>query len=103
MPGRPVPPPGTGRVSIEQARSAVLERANLLDSEEVDLDDALGRVLAVGARAPGDVPPFAASALDGFAIRAADTLDGTARLRVIGEAKAGTGAGVAVRAGPAGR
>jgi molybdopterin molybdotransferase len=88
-------------VSIEEARTAVLARAQRLGFEEVYLDDALGRVLAVDARAPNDVPPFAASAMDGFAIRAADTTDGAARLRVVGEARAGAEAGVAVRRGTA--
>ena len=88
-------------VSIEEARAAVLEHARVLDAEEVYLDDALGRALAADASAPNDVPPFAASAMDGYAIRAADTIDGSARLEVIGEAKAGTGAGVTVRLGTA--
>lgn len=88
-------------VSIEQARMAVLEHAKVLGGEAVFLDDALGRTLAVDASAPNDVPPFAASAMDGFAIRAADTAGSSARLRVIGEAKAGTAAGVAVRRGTA--
>ena len=88
-------------VSIEEARSAVLEHAKMLGSEDVFLDEALGRALAVDAKAHNDVPPFAASAMDGFAIRAADTIDGVARLRVIGEAKAGTGAGVTVQRGTA--
>jgi molybdopterin molybdotransferase len=88
-------------VSIEEARAAVLEYAKVLGAEDVFLDDALGRALAVDAHAPNDVPPFAASAMDGFAIRAADTLDGSARLRLIGEAKAGTEAGVRVERGTA--
>ncbi|MEA2224363.1 MAG: molybdopterin molybdotransferase, partial [Solirubrobacteraceae bacterium] len=88
-------------VSIEEARAAVLRHAHVLDAEDVFLDDALGRVLAVDASAPNDVPPFAASAMDGFAIRAADTIDGSAQLELIGEAKAGTGAGVTVRRGTA--
>src|SRR4051794_19618666 len=88
-------------VSIEEARAAVLEQAHVLNSEEVFLDEALGRVLAVDASAPNDVPPFAASAMDGFAIRAADTLDGAVSLTLIGEAKAGTGAGVSVQRGTA--
>jgi molybdopterin molybdotransferase len=88
-------------VSIEAARAAVLEHAKVLGSEDVFLDDALGRALAVDASAPNDVPPFAASAMDGFAIRAADTLDGAASLALIGEAKAGAGAGVTVRRGTA--
>ncbi len=88
-------------VSIGEARAAVLEQAHVLNSEEVFLDDALGRVLAVDASAPNDVPPFAAAAMDGFAIRAADTIDGAVRLTLIGEAKAGTAAGVTVQRGTA--
>ncbi|HEX8155784.1 MAG TPA: gephyrin-like molybdotransferase Glp [Solirubrobacteraceae bacterium] len=88
-------------VSIDEARNAVLEHVKVLGSEEVFLDDALGRALAADASAPSDVPPFAASAMDGFAIRAADTIDGSAQLRVIGESKAGASAGVEVRRGTA--
>jgi len=88
-------------VTIEEARAAVLEHARVLGAEEVYLDEALGRALADDASAPNDVPPFAASAMDGFAIRAADTLDGSARLRLVGEAKAGAGAGVRVERGTA--
>ncbi len=88
-------------VTIEEARAAVLEHAHILGSEDVYLDDALGRALADDASAPNDVPPFAASAMDGFAIRAADTIDGSARLKLIGEAKAGSGAGVTVERGTA--
>lgn len=88
-------------VTIEQARTAVLEHAHVLDAEEVYLDDALGRALADDASAPNDVPPFAASAMDGFAIRASDTDRGSARLQLVGEAKAGSGAGVRVERGTA--
>ncbi len=88
-------------VSIGEARAAVLAHARVLDAEHVFLDHALGRALAVDASAPNDVPPFAASAMDGFAIRAADTRDGSATLEVIGEAKAGTEAGVTVHSGTA--
>jgi len=88
-------------VSIHEARAAVLEHVTVLGSEEVGLDDALGRALADDASAPNDVPPFSASAMDGYAIVAADTAGGSARLQLIGEAKAGTGAGVTVRPGAA--
>ncbi len=88
-------------VSIQEARAAVFEHAHVLDSEEVYLDEALGRALALDASAPNDVPPFAASAMDGFAIRAADTIDGSARLELVGEAKAGSEAGVRVQRGTA--
>jgi molybdopterin molybdotransferase len=88
-------------VSIDEARAAVLAHVRVLGCEEVALDDALGRALAADASAPEDVPPFAASAMDGFAIRAADTSAGGARLELIGESKAGMGAGVTVRSGTA--
>jgi len=88
-------------VSIHEARAAVLEHVTVLGSEEVGLDDALGRALADDASAPNDVPPFSASAMDGYAIVAAETAGGSARLQLIGEAKAGTGAGVTVRPGTA--
>ncbi|HEY1538404.1 MAG TPA: gephyrin-like molybdotransferase Glp [Solirubrobacteraceae bacterium] len=88
-------------VSIHEARAAVLEHVTVLEAEFVGLDDALGRALADDAAAPNDVPPFDASAMDGYAIVAADTATGSARLRLIGEARAGTGAGVTVRSGTA--
>ena len=49
---------------------------------------ALGRVLAEDVAAPGDVPPHDNSAMDGYAVRTADAVDG-AELRVIGEVAAG--------------
>lgn len=88
-------------VSIAEAREAVLQHAAVLEAEHVSLDDALGRALAADAVAPNDVPPFAASAMDGYAIVAADTADGSARLELIGEARAGTGAEVGVAPGTA--
>ena len=88
-------------VSIHEARNAVLEHVAVLGSEEVGLDDALGRALADDAAAPNHVPPFDASAMDGYAIVAADTAGGSARLEVIGEAKAGSQAGVTVCVGTA--
>src|SRR3954469_746801 len=93
--------PAVMAVSIEEPRCAVLRHATVVDAEEVFLDDALGRALADDASAPNDVPPFAASAMDGFAIRAADTIDGSARLRLLRAARAGTAAGVRVESGTA--
>jgi molybdopterin molybdotransferase len=89
------------RISIEDARRAVLENATLLQAEQVDLDDAFGRVLATDAVAPGDLPPFASSAMDGFALLAQDTSAAPARLRVIGEARAGAPAAMSVEPGAA--
>jgi molybdopterin molybdotransferase len=89
------------RISIDEARRQVLEHTATLDAEQVDLDDALGRVLAQDAVAPNPVPPFDCSTMDGFALRAADTAQAPARLQVVDEARAGTGAGAQVQAGQA--
>ncbi|MBL8767302.1 MAG: molybdopterin molybdotransferase MoeA [Planctomycetes bacterium] len=53
------------------------------------LREAVGRVLAEDVRADTDLPPFARSTMDGFAVRSSDTQPGGARLRVVGESAAG--------------
>lgn len=60
-------------VTIAEALELVLARAVPLEAEEVSLDAAAGRVLAAPASAAVDLPSFPASAMDGFALRAADT------------------------------
>jgi molybdopterin molybdotransferase len=60
-------------VSLEEALAAVLARAKPLDSERIAVESALGRVLAEPARAAVDLPPFAASAMDGYAVRSEET------------------------------
>jgi molybdopterin molybdotransferase len=60
-------------LTIEQAQRLILERALPLPSERVPLEQSAGRVLAESARAVVDLPPFPSSAMDGFAVRAADT------------------------------
>ena len=60
-------------IQLEDAVSAVLARAEPLPGERVLLGAASGRVLAEPARAAVDLPPFASSAMDGYAIRAAET------------------------------
>jgi molybdopterin molybdotransferase len=89
------------RISIEDARRGVLEHARRIEAEEVALDDALGRVLAQDAVAPTDLPPFSSSGMDGFALLAADTAAVPARLRIIGESRAGSPAAMAVEPGTA--
>jgi len=78
------------RISIDDARGLVLEQVSRLDGEEVELADALGRVLARDAVAPADLPPFDSSGMDGFAVIATDTADAPVALKIIGEARAGT-------------
>jgi molybdopterin molybdotransferase len=61
-----------GLLSIDEARSLILAHVRPLAPERVRLEDAAGRVLTEAARSLVDLPPFAASAMDGFALRAAD-------------------------------
>jgi molybdopterin molybdotransferase len=60
-------------LTLEEAQRLVLERTEPLPAEPVPLEQAAGRVLAETALAVVDLPPFPSSAMDGFAVRAADT------------------------------
>ena len=76
---------------IREARRLVLDRVVPLEAEPVALKDALGRVLAEPVTSADAVPGFDNSAMDGYAVRAADTAgaDGGARLPVVDESRAG--------------
>jgi len=84
--------------SIEEAQALVLARVSALAAEPVALEEAAGRVLAADARAAVDLPPFPSSAMDGFAVRAADA-PGT--LPVVARSAAGLPAGRALGDGEA--
>src|SRR5919202_1606502 len=60
-------------ISLEEAQDAILARVRRLPVESVGLPEAAGRFLAEDGRAAVDLPPFDSSAMDGFALRAADT------------------------------
>jgi molybdopterin molybdotransferase len=83
-------------LSVDEARALVLEQVTPLASERVALTAALGRVLAEGIVAAGDVPPFDNSAMDGFAARAGDA---ERRLAIAGESRAGEPFGGVLRDG----
>jgi len=83
---------------IDQALALVLERLAPLEAEDVPIAAAAGRVLAEDARAAVDLPPFDSSAMDGFAVRAADT---PGRLAVVGHSAAGSPAARVLAAGEA--
>ena len=85
-------------LTLEEALALVRERARPLAPERVPLAAAAGRVLAEPAHAATDLPPFDSSAMDGYAVRSADT---PGRLRVVGAAAAGRPAAAAVGAGDA--
>jgi molybdopterin molybdotransferase len=60
-------------LSIEEAQELVLARAERLALETVPIGEAAGRVVGEPVQAAVDLPPFDSSAMDGFALRAADT------------------------------
>ncbi len=74
---------------VADALNAILAGAEPLPEEMVALDAAYHRVLARDVAARRTQPPQAMSAMDGYAVRAADAGDLTARLKVIGEVAAG--------------
>jgi molybdopterin molybdotransferase len=74
---------------VADALAAVLAGAEPLPEEMVALDAAYHRVLARDAAALRTQPPQAMSAMDGYAVRAADAAQKGARLKVIGEVAAG--------------
>ena len=98
----------TPLLNVDHAVRRLLALANpVAGVETVPLRDAVGRVCAEDIRAPCDLPPFDASAMDGYAVRAA-ALEGGAggnesmkRFRVVGESSAGHPADGEVAAGTA--
>lgn len=85
----------------DEAIAGVLARAQPLPSAPVPLGRALGCVLAEDVVAERPVQPFDNSAMDGFAVRAADTATPPARLQVVGESRAGHPAERILEAGEA--
>jgi molybdopterin molybdotransferase len=88
----------SGLLTVDEALERVLARAGALRAESVRLDDAAGRVLSEPALAAVDLPRFPSSAMDGFAVRAADT-PGT--LPVVARITAGRPAGRSLAEGEA--
>ncbi|HUC36165.1 MAG TPA: gephyrin-like molybdotransferase Glp [Acidimicrobiales bacterium] len=90
-------------IPVAEARELVLGSCRVLEPVEVDAGNAFGLVLAGSLSAPEDVPPFDNSAMDGYAVRSADTEPAPSRLRVVGTLMAGdrptarVGEGEAVR------
>ncbi len=76
-------------LAVADAQALVLKDARPLPAEDVPLAAAHGRVLATDLTARRTQPPAAVSAMDGYAVRAADVASAPARLRLIGEVAAG--------------
>jgi molybdopterin molybdotransferase len=77
-------------ITVEEALARVLASAESpLEDEKVPLEAAYGRVLTRDIKASRTQPPFANSAMDGYAVRAVDTTAAPLTLAVIGESAAG--------------
>jgi molybdopterin molybdotransferase len=94
-----------GLMRLEDALARMLDGVVALPAETVALADAHGRVLALSIDSALTLPPWDNSAMDGFAVCAADTMAAAAvapvRLRVVGEVAAGRSPAVHVEAGTA--
>jgi len=97
----------TELLNVDDVLERILSGLHALDDETVDLLHAHGRILAEDIHAEQHVPAFASSAMDGFAVRAADltgaSADRPVRLLVIGDIPAGTRPDVSIQAGQAAR
>jgi len=92
-------------LAVADAQAAILERMTTLASESIELTTALGRVLAAPIYADRDAPPFANSAMDGYAVLVADlntaSADNPVALQIIERVAAGAVPQQQLRAGSA--
>jgi molybdopterin molybdotransferase len=80
-------------ISVEEALSRLLTPLEKLPLEQISIADAIGRVLAEDLAARRTQPPFAVSAMDGYAVRAEDVAAVPVELRIVAEVPAGAGFG----------
>jgi molybdopterin molybdotransferase len=80
-------------ISVEEALARLLAPLEKLPPEQITLADGLGRILAEDLATRRTQPPFAVSAMDGYAVRAADLSAVPATLRIVAEVPAGAGFG----------
>ncbi len=96
---------GARLLPLDEARRRALAHVRPLPPVELSLRQVHGCVLAEAVAAPGDLPPFTSSAMDGFAVRASDVAgaarDRPAALRVAGAVHMGRAPKVSVGSGEA--
>ncbi|HMS35610.1 MAG TPA: molybdopterin molybdenumtransferase MoeA, partial [Arachnia sp.] len=90
-------------LTVEEYLDRVVALARPLRSEPCAVGTGFGRVLDEDLVARFAVPPFDNSAMDGFAVRAADVADGPTRLKVVGDIPAGASSAPTVGPGEAAR
>ncbi len=97
----------TGILSVQEAQGRILSFFHPVDVETVTLLQCAGRILAEDIQAPGDLPPFTNSSMDGFAVRSADVRDAAPQapctLKIVADIPAGTTTGTVIHTGQAAR
>jgi molybdopterin molybdotransferase len=88
-------------LTVAEARARIVSAFAPLPAEQVALANALGRVLAEPVHARLTQPPFAVSAMDGYAVRAADVARVPVSLKLVGYAPAGSAYGQPIKPGEA--
>jgi molybdenum cofactor synthesis domain-containing protein len=88
-------------ISVAEAIQIVKDQTRALESERLELSQALGRYLAEDIVADTDLPPFDRSQMDGYAVRSADIAAAPAKLEIVGESAAGRGWHNEMKAGEA--
>jgi molybdopterin molybdotransferase len=88
---------------VPEARACILDRTTPLGTEEIELSQALGRALAEEIFANRDLPPYDISAMDGYAVRAADLEKPPCSLQIIEDIKAGDTPRLSVQPGQCAR
>ena len=92
-------------IKVEEALNIVLESVQRIEAEKAGIIDSFGRVLAEDIKSDCDIPAFDYSAMDGYAVRSADTKGASAgngvKLRVVGEFRAGGDTSARVEKGQA--
>jgi molybdenum cofactor synthesis domain-containing protein len=88
-------------IALDDARALVFAAIRRLDPATLPIAEACGLVLATDVTSADNVPPFDNTAVDGYAVRAADTSDPPVELPVVGELAAGAAPSIAVEAGTA--
>ncbi|MEJ7847876.1 MAG: gephyrin-like molybdotransferase Glp [Pyrinomonadaceae bacterium] len=78
-------------ITISEAIEIIRRETPLPESETVNLEESVGRVLAENIIADTDLPPFDRSQMDGFAVIAKDTANSPVELQIAGESSAGSG------------
>ena len=90
-------------ITLDEARDHVLANVERLEGRSIPLDDARGLVLAAPVQSPESIPAFANTAMDGFAVRAADTVGAPNDLAIVGTIAAGNPGLIEVGPGQAAR